>query len=195
MWVWCKWPLYRGGVPATIRDGNPGKAPCCGTKANKWAQWLKQRGTMRRDSSPETHWSFHYQFRAARTICCNRGCQLCDSSVLLGNKSTCNSVLCISVKMHKQVRVRNSCSFPTFLPVPPPSPTELPNHPGAGLEDERCPLMTGCNRAGGLCVCNARHSCLSSFTYPDQEACMKASKSGERSPPTTHTIIYAHMGT
>uniref|UniRef100_A0A3Q1HBS7 Cysteine-rich motor neuron 1 protein n=1 Tax=Anabas testudineus TaxID=64144 RepID=A0A3Q1HBS7_ANATE len=47
------------------------------------------------------------------------------------------------------------------------------------LEDERCPLMAGCDRAGGLCVCDARHSCLGSFTYPDQETCMKASKSEE----------------
>uniref|UniRef100_A0A667Z0K8 Uncharacterized protein n=1 Tax=Myripristis murdjan TaxID=586833 RepID=A0A667Z0K8_9TELE len=56
---------------------------------------------------------------------------------------------------------------------------ELPDHPEAGLEDERCPLMTGCDRAGGQCVCDARHSCLGSFTYPDQESCMKASKAEE----------------
>ncbi|KAL7380595.1 hypothetical protein ABVT39_020420 [Epinephelus coioides] len=56
----------------------------------------------------------------------------------------------------------------------------LPEHPEAGLEDERCPLMTGCDRAGGQCVCDARHSCLGSFTFPDQETCMKASKSEGR---------------
>ncbi|KAK2826192.1 hypothetical protein Q5P01_020406 [Channa striata] len=56
----------------------------------------------------------------------------------------------------------------------------LPNHPEAGLEDERCPLMTGCDRAGEQCVCDARHSCLGSFAYPDQETCMKASKSESR---------------
>ncbi|XP_034713414.1 cysteine-rich motor neuron 1 protein [Etheostoma cragini] len=56
----------------------------------------------------------------------------------------------------------------------------LPGHPEAGLEDERCPLMTGCDRAGGQCVCDARHSCLGSFTYPDQETCMKAGKSDVR---------------
>ncbi|XP_060919599.1 cysteine-rich motor neuron 1 protein isoform X3 [Labrus mixtus] len=56
----------------------------------------------------------------------------------------------------------------------------LPDHPEAGLEDARCPLMTGCNRAGGPCVCDARHSCLGSFTYPDQDTCMKASKSEGR---------------
>ncbi|XP_034431699.1 cysteine-rich motor neuron 1 protein isoform X3 [Hippoglossus hippoglossus] len=56
----------------------------------------------------------------------------------------------------------------------------LPGHPEAGLEDDRCPLMTGCDRAGGQCVCDARHSCLGSFTYPDQETCMKTSKSEGR---------------
>lgn len=56
----------------------------------------------------------------------------------------------------------------------------LPDHPEAGLEDKRCPLITGCDRAGGQCVCDARHSCLGSFTYPDQETCMKASKSEGR---------------
>lgn len=55
----------------------------------------------------------------------------------------------------------------------------LPDHPEAGLEDERCPLMTGCDRAGGECVCDARHSCLGSFAYPDRESCMKPGKSGE----------------
>uniref|UniRef100_A0A3B5M4A5 Cysteine rich transmembrane BMP regulator 1 n=1 Tax=Xiphophorus couchianus TaxID=32473 RepID=A0A3B5M4A5_9TELE len=59
------------------------------------------------------------------------------------------------------------------------SPTVLPEHPDAGLEDERCPLITGCDKAGAECVCDARYSCLGTFTYPDQETCMKASKSGE----------------
>ncbi|XP_014837811.1 PREDICTED: cysteine-rich motor neuron 1 protein isoform X1 [Poecilia mexicana] len=56
----------------------------------------------------------------------------------------------------------------------------LPEHPDAGLEDERCPLITGCDKAGAECVCDARYSCLGTFTYPDQETCMKASKSEGR---------------
>uniref|UniRef100_A0A3P9ICL6 Cysteine-rich motor neuron 1 protein n=1 Tax=Oryzias latipes TaxID=8090 RepID=A0A3P9ICL6_ORYLA len=56
----------------------------------------------------------------------------------------------------------------------------LPQHPDAGLVDERCPLITGCDKAGNQCLCDARHSCLSSFTYPDQEACMKSIKSDGR---------------
>lgn len=60
----------------------------------------------------------------------------------------------------------------------------LPDQPEAGLEDERCPLITGCNRAGGQCVCDARHSCLGSFAYPDRESCMKSGKSAE-APPIT----------
>ncbi|CAL8272316.1 unnamed protein product [Merluccius merluccius] len=56
----------------------------------------------------------------------------------------------------------------------------LPDHLEAGLVDERCPLMTGCDRAGAECVCDARHSCLGSFSFPDQESCMKASKTEGR---------------
>nr|XP_061824703.1 cysteine-rich motor neuron 1 protein-like [Nerophis lumbriciformis] len=55
---------------------------------------------------------------------------------------------------------------------------DLPDNPEAGLEDERCPLMTGCERADDQCVCDARHTCLGFFTYPDQEACMKAHSEG-----------------
>ncbi|XP_077586830.1 cysteine-rich motor neuron 1 protein [Stigmatopora nigra] len=50
----------------------------------------------------------------------------------------------------------------------------LPQHPEAGLEDERCPLMTGCDITEDQCVCDARHTCLGSFAYPDQETCTKA---------------------
>ncbi|KAM6961284.1 LOW QUALITY PROTEIN: cysteine-rich motor neuron 1 protein [Aplochiton taeniatus] len=56
----------------------------------------------------------------------------------------------------------------------------LPEHPEAGLEDPRCPLLTGCDRAGAQCVCDARHSCLGSFAYPDRESCMRASKTEGR---------------
>lgn len=56
----------------------------------------------------------------------------------------------------------------------------LPENPEAGLEDERCPLLIGCDRAGAQCVCDARHSCLGSFSYPDRETCMKASKTEGR---------------
>ncbi|KAK7904977.1 hypothetical protein WMY93_017584 [Mugilogobius chulae] len=56
----------------------------------------------------------------------------------------------------------------------------LPDHPEAGLEDERCPLITGCDHVEGQCVCDARHSCLGSFTFTDQESCIKASQSEGR---------------
>uniref|UniRef100_A0A1A7Y0S3 Cysteine rich transmembrane BMP regulator 1 (Chordin like) n=1 Tax=Iconisemion striatum TaxID=60296 RepID=A0A1A7Y0S3_9TELE len=56
----------------------------------------------------------------------------------------------------------------------------VPDHPDAGLVDERCPLVTGCDRAGSQCVCDARHSCLGSFAYSDQETCLKGSKSDGR---------------
>ncbi|KAL0969171.1 hypothetical protein UPYG_G00223420 [Umbra pygmaea] len=65
----------------------------------------------------------------------------------------------------------------------------LPDSPEAGLEDERCPLQTGCDRAGSMCVCDARHSCLASFSYPDMEACMRASKT----EPRRHAHQERHM--
>lgn len=75
--------------------------------------------------------------------------------------------------------------YPPFPLLSPPLisrlllSTVLPDNPEAGLEDERCPLQTGCDRAGAMCVCDARHSCLGSFSYPDMESCMRASKTGE----------------
>ena len=72
------------------------------------------------------------------------------------------------------------------------SPPVLPESPEAGLVDERCPLMTGCDRAREECVCDARHSCLGSFSYPDQESCMKASKTGEESQYNTHAYGRTH---
>ncbi|MED6284161.1 hypothetical protein CHARACLAT_016480, partial [Characodon lateralis] len=56
----------------------------------------------------------------------------------------------------------------------------LPGNPDAGLEDERCPLITGCEKAEAECVCDARYSCLGTFTYPNEETCMKAIKSEGR---------------
>lgn len=59
----------------------------------------------------------------------------------------------------------------------------LTEFPDAGLEDERCPLVSGCDRTGGKCVCDSRRSCLASFTYPDKEACGRAAKAGKRGHP------------
>uniref|UniRef100_A0A3P8ZIG8 Cysteine-rich motor neuron 1 protein n=1 Tax=Esox lucius TaxID=8010 RepID=A0A3P8ZIG8_ESOLU len=56
----------------------------------------------------------------------------------------------------------------------------LPDSPDAGLEDERCPLQAGCDRAGAVCVCDARHSCLRSFNHPDMESCVTASRTEVR---------------
>ncbi|KAJ7989085.1 hypothetical protein DPEC_G00315880 [Dallia pectoralis] len=58
----------------------------------------------------------------------------------------------------------------------------LPDSPEAGLEDERCPLQAGCDRAGAMCVCDARHTCLGSFSYPDMESCMRTSRTEVRRP-------------
>lgn len=62
----------------------------------------------------------------------------------------------------------------------------LPEFPDAGLEDERCPLVSGCDRTGGKCVCDSRRSCLASFTYPDKEACGRAAKAEGRRHEREH---------
>lgn len=111
----------------------------------------------------------------------------CDYAVSV----TLANVLLIPGKLgeiYKTVQVKRSFSS-SFLMLS----LVLPDHPEAGLEDERCPLMTGCDRAGGQCVCDARHSCLGSFTYPDQESCMKAGKSGKQSPSITHVETQMHV--
>ncbi|XP_023658128.1 cysteine-rich motor neuron 1 protein-like isoform X2 [Paramormyrops kingsleyae] len=51
---------------------------------------------------------------------------------------------------------------------------ELPDRPEAGLEDERCPLQTGCNTMGGQCSCDSQRTCINTFTYPNMEACLQA---------------------
>ncbi|XP_031435957.1 cysteine-rich motor neuron 1 protein-like isoform X1 [Clupea harengus] len=58
--------------------------------------------------------------------------------------------------------------------------------PDAGLEDELCPLVSGCDRTGGKCICDSRHSCLASFSYPDKEACARVAKSEGRRHDREH---------
>jgi len=97
-----------------------------------------------------------------------------SNTFLLDFCFTCIYFLCLFIAILVNVNVMRNYETKLLL-----CPTVLPDRPDAGLEDERCPLMMGCDRAGGQCVCDARHSCLGSFTYPDQETCMKTSKSGE----------------
>ncbi|KAF5900104.1 cysteine-rich motor neuron 1 protein isoform X2, partial [Clarias magur] len=46
----------------------------------------------------------------------------------------------------------------------------------AGVEDEQCPLSSGCNLVSGECVCESKRSCLISFTFPNLEACAEGRK-------------------
>ncbi|KAG7466322.1 hypothetical protein MATL_G00163860 [Megalops atlanticus] len=62
----------------------------------------------------------------------------------------------------------------------------FPDSPEAGVEDERCPLLSGCNRAGGNCICHARRACISTFTYPNMEACVRATKTEGRRHDREH---------
>lgn len=66
----------------------------------------------------------------------------------------------------------------------------LAEYPHAGAEDERCALVSGCERTGGRCVCHSKHSCLPSFTYPSREACIRANRAemrlhGKRDRPSS----------
>uniref|UniRef100_A0AAY4CKR8 Cysteine-rich motor neuron 1 protein n=1 Tax=Denticeps clupeoides TaxID=299321 RepID=A0AAY4CKR8_9TELE len=63
------------------------------------------------------------------------------------------------------------------------------DYPDAGMEDERCPLISGCDRTGGQCVCDSRHTCLATFSYPNKEACIKAAKSGEMGHLTKFQLV------
>lgn len=125
----------------------------------------------------------HFSNDCARAVCHNRGCKLGV------NGSSGLFWLQIDLQLHLMISKNGYVLFLLSLL----SLTALPDHPEAGLEDERCPLMTGCDRAGGQCVCDARHSCLGSFTYPDQETCIKASKSGEAFPSVPRVCIHSHV--
>ncbi|XP_016144903.1 cysteine-rich motor neuron 1 protein-like [Sinocyclocheilus grahami] len=50
--------------------------------------------------------------------------------------------------------------------------------PDATDADERCPLVSGCERVDGQCVCGAKHSCIRTYSYPDRDACVHAGKTG-----------------
>ncbi|KPP64994.1 hypothetical protein Z043_116616 [Scleropages formosus] len=56
----------------------------------------------------------------------------------------------------------------------------MPGSPRAGVEDQHCPLQMGCNRIGGQCFCETRHTCISTFTYPNMEACVRDSRTENR---------------
>lgn len=109
------------------------------------------------------------------------GCWLYQCNVLLKSWLW---ALCLAYTFVQFFIPIKNCLFVSLL-----SSTVLPDHPDAGLEDERCPLLTGCDRAGGQCVCDTRRSCLGSFTYPNQETCLKASKSGNPSISASFYVI------
>ncbi|XP_060789927.1 cysteine-rich motor neuron 1 protein-like isoform X3 [Neoarius graeffei] len=58
--------------------------------------------------------------------------------------------------------------------------------PDTGMEDERCPLSSGCNLVSGECVCESKHSCLISFSYPNPEACAKSKEMEARRHEREH---------
>ncbi|KAK1158895.1 cysteine-rich motor neuron 1 protein-like [Acipenser oxyrinchus oxyrinchus] len=56
----------------------------------------------------------------------------------------------------------------------------LPSNPNAGVEDEDCPEMSGCNRKAGLCSCDTRHTCIYAFSYSNLESCIRATGSEDQ---------------
>ncbi|XP_052009470.1 insulin-like growth factor-binding protein 7 [Xyrauchen texanus] len=52
--------------------------------------------------------------------------------------------------------------------------------PDATDEDERCPLVSGCDRVNGECVCESKHSCIRTYSFPNRDACLHTGKTGER---------------
>ncbi|XP_052001418.1 cysteine-rich motor neuron 1 protein-like isoform X1 [Xyrauchen texanus] len=47
-------------------------------------------------------------------------------------------------------------------------------------EDERCLLVSGCDRVNGECVCESKHSCIGTYSYPNRDACVRAGETGSR---------------
>ncbi|XP_066539616.1 cysteine-rich motor neuron 1 protein-like [Hoplias malabaricus] len=62
----------------------------------------------------------------------------------------------------------------------------LPEAADAGAEDERCPLVSGCDRVSGECVCESVHSCIRTFSYPNRESCTRAAKTESRRHDQEH---------
>ncbi|KAG9268186.1 cysteine-rich motor neuron 1 protein-like isoform X1 [Astyanax mexicanus] len=63
---------------------------------------------------------------------------------------------------------------------------ELRGAADAGAEDERCPLLSGCDRVSGECVCESTHSCIRTFRYPSRESCARAAKTEARRHEQEH---------
>ncbi|KAK2879228.1 hypothetical protein Q8A67_020019 [Cirrhinus molitorella] len=65
----------------------------------------------------------------------------------------------------------------------------VPDATDADEEDERCPLVSGCERVDGHCVCESRHSCIRTYSYPDRDACVHAGKTGSRRHDHRHKFV------
>ncbi|XP_042599024.1 cysteine-rich motor neuron 1 protein-like [Cyprinus carpio] len=65
----------------------------------------------------------------------------------------------------------------------------VPDETDAGEEDERCPLVSGCERVDGQCVCGSKHSCIRTYSFPDRDACVRAGKTGSRRHTHRHRFV------
>ncbi|XP_077096592.1 cysteine-rich motor neuron 1 protein isoform X4 [Siphateles boraxobius] len=65
----------------------------------------------------------------------------------------------------------------------------IPDAMDSDLEDERCPLVAGCDLVDGRCVCESKHSCIRTYSYPDRDACVHAGKTGSRRHEHRHRFV------
>lgn len=62
----------------------------------------------------------------------------------------------------------------------------VPDGTDADGEDARCPLLSGCDRVDGECVCDSTHSCVRNFSYPNRDACVYAGRTGSHRHERRH---------
>ncbi|XP_017558789.1 cysteine-rich motor neuron 1 protein-like isoform X1 [Pygocentrus nattereri] len=62
----------------------------------------------------------------------------------------------------------------------------LLNTADAGAEDVHCPLVSGCDRVSGECVCDSVRSCIKTFSYLNKELCGRAVKTEARRHEQEH---------
>ncbi|XP_065131158.1 cysteine-rich motor neuron 1 protein-like isoform X1 [Paramisgurnus dabryanus] len=54
----------------------------------------------------------------------------------------------------------------------------VPDGTDADLEDVGCSLVSGCDRVNDECVCESKHSCIRTFSYPNRDSCVHAGRTG-----------------
>ncbi|XP_016329661.1 cysteine-rich motor neuron 1 protein-like isoform X2 [Sinocyclocheilus anshuiensis] len=61
--------------------------------------------------------------------------------------------------------------------------------PDATDADEHCPLVSGCESVDGECVCESKHSCIQTYSFPNRDACVHAGKTGSLRHEHRHRLV------